>query len=768
MNSTLFLLRVCTLSRFCTLFSLGALFWAPPAIGQDPFAIDDGDPFADSAPAGGGGIFGTSAAAADIAAAPSTSTSDDEGETSPIVLMLRENPPQTGEEMARGLRWMTQIGRMDEVDRLLGIASGWSPQLKTSLARSAGSAFWIKLRGQESELSDASRATLNGISSAPSQQARSPQWINRWAAQLGSDQPGEVRLAQLRLQDAGDAAISDLVSRIVSGNSKVPPTRLLYAIASFGPDGIKAIRAAISLDDPQKVGRVLSAIDPSRPLDFASELSVAALGNRIDEATSKSLADRIGTTYGKLPSTDQVAEHLTTRMTEAMRLYNASRTSPAITNMTVWRPSASGDEVEHVKADASAQDLSTLAHWARQILALGVVSDSSTATRCKAVLLQDALKRPQAERTAAMDRLVQSNVIQAGDLPVILEQADQLQLHAAALGAMHLIGTGAREPALAHLELLVQRLRDPRPAVRYTALSAINDIDPQHGFFGTETILATALEMTKLGSGPTALVVGLHADIRQAAAQQLTTLADANILTANSARAAANVLRSGHPIEMIFVVDRVRDQSLYQLLQRLRGGRHSQALPIAVLTDELTSYEEGLVSQMPGVVRSVLSRNESQMARVLSMLYAELDTQPLDAVDRAKFSRIGHDLLVRVASNREKYASYRIGDLREQLSQFDLEIAGGDRIGLLSGLGTPESQWKLVQMASSPSPDAAAQLGAAASFATSVRQFGLVIRQDDVLRIYELYNNLGPSDPGTAKALGQILDVIEARSAQSE
>ncbi|GAB5403315.1 MAG: hypothetical protein Aurels2KO_15460 [Aureliella sp.] len=749
----------------CVSFTFGA---ASSVTGQDPFALGDDDPFANTNPADNSGIFGGGAPAANIPAAPNTDANEEEEETSPIVLMLRENPPQTGDEMARGLKWMTQLRRMDEVDRLLSIASGWSPELKTQLARSAGSAFWIKLRSKESELSEASRATLKTISASPARQARSPQWIDRWATQLSSDKPGEVRLAELRLQDAGDAAIGSLVSKLTTGSTQISPTRLLYAIASFGPDGSKAIRAALSLDDSQKVGRVLTAIDPKRPLDFASELSVAALGNRVDAQTAQQLTNRIGAAYGKVPTAEQVGVHLKAKLDAAMQLYNASRTSPPVTELTVWRANARGEQVEHVKADAATQDLSTLSHWARQILALGVVQDSSQATQCKAILLQDALKRPQTDRSTALERIVQSDVIGPGDLPAILEQADHLQLHAAALGAMELIGKGARKPALAHLELLVQRLRDPRPAVRYTALAAINDIDPQHSFFGTETILATALEMAKLSSGPTVLIVGLHADIRQAAAQQLTTLADANILTANSARAAATTLRSGYPIEMVFVVDRVRDQSLYQLLQRLRGGRHSKALPIAVLTDDLTDYEEGLASKMPGVVRSVLSRNDSQMARVLSMLHAELDTQPLDAADRARFSRIGHELLVRVASDREKYAAYRISDLRNELSQFDLEIAGDAQAGLLSGLGTQESQWKLIQIAASPSPDAEAQSAAAASFATSVRQFGLVIRQDDIQRVYDLYNDLGPRNPGTAKALGQILDVIEARSTQSE
>lgn len=775
MNSHLFLLRfrpspLCFLRMSLIAFCFACSFSAGTATAQDLFSTDDGtNPFNASDPAqGAGSIFGggNSTAPALAGNTGTTTSTAVEKETSPIVLMLRENPPTTPVEMAQGLAWMHSLGRAGEIDRLLGVAAGWSDQMKIELAREAGGAFWIKLRSYASELTEASRTTLQEIQSSPSRQARSPQWINRWADLLASDQPGELQLAQLRLQDAGKDAIVNLLARLTSGQGNVPPQRLAGAIAAFGDEGERALRAAASLGDEAKVSRVLKAIDARRPVGLSSELSAAALGHHVDKSTAKEIASKIDAAYGKTPSPTLIAAHVTQKINNAMHQYNQSRTSAAGTTAAVWRRSADGATVEYAQTEASMKHLAELAHWARVALSLPITPEQ--ASDCKAVLLQEACKRPLTEREVAIGQLTQKGIIAPGELPHVFEHANRLQFHAASLGAIRLIGQSEQEPALAHLDLLSRLLRDSRPAVRYTALTAIANIDPKTPYYGAETALATALEMARISSGPTVLVIGLHTDIRQAAAQQLKDVTGAVPLTANSARTAAMRLRSGQPIEMIFVVDRVQDQSLYQLLQRLRGGRHSKALPIALLTDELTTYEAELASQLPGVVRSVLSRSESQMARVINMLHDELDTDPFDPVDRAGFQDAGQQMLVRITSDRQNYGFYPISDLREELSQFDSSVSGSSQLSLLSGIGTANSQWKLVQMAANLGSSGQDPMAAAASFSTSVERFGVVIKQEDVLRIYELYNAFGPSDASAASALGSILDLIESRSAQGQ
>ncbi len=53
------------------------------------------------------------------------------------------------------------------------------------------------------------------------------------------------------------------------------------------------------------------------------------------------------------------------------------------------------------------------------------------------------------------------------------------------------------------------------------------------------------------------------------------------------------------------------------------------------------------------------------------------------------------------------------------------------------------------------------------AFARSVRKFGMNLHRENVKQAYELYNEYGPKDPITAKAMGLVLDVIEAQAGKA-
>ena len=78
-------------------------------------------------------------------------------------------------------------------------------------------------------------------------------------------------------------------------------------------------------------------------------------------------------------------------------------------------------------------------------------------------------------------------------------------------------------------------------------------------------------------------------------------------------------------------------------------------------------------------------------------------------------------------------------------------------------MGTGDSQQQLVALCSSASLTAAERVQAAQSFQLSVKRFGLNLTREQVLRAYDVYNALGPSDPATAQSLGVVLDTIESR-----
>ncbi|HBE69314.1 MAG TPA: hypothetical protein DDW52_14295 [Planctomycetaceae bacterium] len=745
-------LWLCLLSLFAMLTT---------ARGQDdPFNLggsSGADLFSTGVPSAGGGLFGGDSANTGPDTTDVAGTAPDEEELSPVIQMLRESPPESPAEMARALNWMHSLRKPRELDRLLSIVRDWPPGQKTALSRAGGTAFWIRLRGRSEVLSEASQQLIGEILRAPAQQAKQPQWIDSWIAQLASDSPSKVLYAQQQLHDAGFAGISRLLVELSSGSSTVPGDRLRDAILSFGEQGTQALQLATTL--PPSVSQpVVSSIDPMRNIDLRTDWAVAAFGDRFDETFRNGLIENVPA--DRLPSTARVVSAVEQQLDQALLAYNQARTQVDPQTVDIWQISADGQTVEHAQAPKDIQQLRLLAHWARQTLKLN--ASEQRRIECLAILLQDAYQKPPSERPTALASAGEFAEWESVSVAEVLAKATDMQLHGAALSALQLLASG-KQASVATVDVLVKHLTDSRPAVRYTALEAITKIDPSAPFYGAETALVTATEMARLADGPTVLVIGLHAEMRQAVSSQLEHLFAARAITANSARAAAERLSANHPFELVVVADRVLDQSLYQLLQRLRNGKHSRSLPIAVMTDSLTAIEESLIENMPGASRGVLSRDEDQMRRVVQSLHEQLDTEPLDVVDRAIFARAATEFLVKVTSDRSKYYFYPVADIRDELAALNYSLDAKQSARLLSGLGTRDGQWELVKMAADSSQPQEQRISAAASFSTSADRHGIILPRDEVLRVYDLYNELGPRDRVAAQALGQILDVIESR-----
>jgi CheY-like chemotaxis protein len=345
----------------------------------------------------------------------------------------------------------------------------------------------------------------------------------------------------------------------------------------------------------------------------------------------------------------------------------------------------------------------------------------------------------------------------------LLHSCERLQLHAAALDILKSISGGKVAPPLKHLELLGKYLNDSRPQFRYEAMTGIAAADPHFSYAGAEKSLHVALEMSQLRNGPSVLVIGHHSEITSAAKQQVESSLGGHAYTANTAREAIRLLNTDAPIEHILIADRVSDQSLFVLLQRFRGGRRTHDLPIAILTDELTDDESRLIGKLPGVVQSVLSRNESQIHRIASSLTEQLDTTPMNEADRIRYFEVGSSFLTEIISDRAKYGFYPVGDLRAKFQSLGIALSATARAELLRGLGTSDSQLRLIAMASDPELDDQDRVNAAQQFAVSAKRFGILIDRQSQLRIYDLYNQKGPNDPAAAESLGVILDAVEQR-----
>jgi CheY-like chemotaxis protein len=751
-----------------------AVFGAPwgnaLCMAQDAFGV--GDPFGSTDAVAADDAFGGQPAAKPMAPASGATLPVEDAD--PIVRLLREKTPSSPAAMADGLTWTIRLKRWDEVGRLLDRIQSlnWSLEQKAAVARRMGAAMVQRMRSTEATLTDAQKSFAAQLFQAPSQLTRDPAWIDRTIDKLASDVAAERRAAQLRLHDAGSVGIARLVNRLLADDARVSALQLATAANSFGDDGAEALRAACLVRDVPAANRVLNALADLGGGEFGTELGAAIFSRNFPVAELQDLSSKLASKYPSLPSAQTIEKHLATRFGSALQIYQQQRTLDSELTDYVWRPAANGNSIERVEAPISDKALETAARLAAYRMQLQTAAVDGLVDSA-AILMQRTYKvRPQLFAGELPNYMLADIAPEVrGNIAFwqsVFSRCEEWQLHGAAIRSLQLMADGISTGEFdASMSFLTRLLKDPTPAIRYTALEILAKLDPKANYYGHEWALETAVEMTRLQSGPQALVIGLQSELRQAAQQQINLQTSSDVTVVNSGVAALKALKEPNPYELILIVDRVADTTISQLIQRIRNTDRGRSLPIAVLTEELYSYERELINETPGLITSVLSRNAEQMERVIALMQAGLDTTPLTAMDRASFAASANRFLAHIATNREHYAFYPLNNWHSAIVQNSSGVTEANRLALLSGLGSAEAQWKLAGLTTVGSMSEQDRMEAAKAFARSVKKFGMNLHRDNVVTAYELYNEFGPKDPVATKAVGLVLDVIEAQAGRT-
>ncbi|GIW98237.1 MAG: hypothetical protein KatS3mg111_1570 [Pirellulaceae bacterium] len=745
------------------------------SVGQDPFGSE---PSAAST-TNGFGDFGT-ASSPMVASAESRNASAPLdvllSPPNPIVRMIRETPPQTAEEFGQAIAWLVRLKEWTEAKRLLDAIgqADWTLQQQTAAARAAGPAILGRLLEEEAELTDRQKQVVWQLQRAPGKYARSPEILDQWIDRLVSTSPAIRQKARLRLQDAGEVAVQRLLDRLLAGDPRIAPGVLVRATIDMGQDGVDALRAALLIEAPERVERVAIGLAEQPDRALAIELGALLVGGPVPEQVTSQVASLLQQRYRTLPDRDRVLQFLERETAQRLAEYQDVRLEPNVVPERVWRVTTDRQAVEvqqGAAADAALERLANLAALRFDVLNAhaGALSELS---ECGAILLQRAYHlHPQVEDTALNSHLLTEltvDQVPSDDFLIsVFHAATDKQFHGAALRAVQQLGSHGTATS-ATVGFLSDLLNDPRPVIRYSALEALDRLDPQRPFAGTDQAMATAVEMARLTTGPHVLVVGLSPDLRQTAMQQLTSVAGAEVTTANTMKSALLALDQERPAELILVVDRVPDDSVLQLLQRLRRAQRGHALPIGVLTDNLYPHERDWIDHASGIVSGLLTRQPENMRVLLNRLWSTMDITPLSSADRLRFAAVGERFLARIAHDRETYAIYPVEQWSATLASLAGQISAPSLVQIFVGVPTAQAQEELVELAARRSLDESTRLAAAHGFLQSLQRHGLLLPRHQVLRCYELYNRLGPDDPVAVRALGFILDVLEAHAAGRE
>jgi CheY-like chemotaxis protein len=695
----------------------------------------------------------------------------------PLILMLNERPPTTPSEVGRFLGWMTQLEHWPQVGVLLDKVSGssWDLNQKADVAKAAGQSAMRRLRAADVPLSETQRSTADEIHRAPSELASNAQVINQRIDQLKDENPAVRRMAQLRLQDGGSEALIQLARQLLQEKSSVPPVMLAGTINEFGREGINLLREASFISNPETRRRILLALAEVPGNSYSLELASALVGQISEPALVSELADTLGTRFTRLPTSDSVRQHLITAFDNALLEYRlasegstgaiSGRIEDDLLTDRLWLPSAGGDSITPHPATKQMLTLSRLSQigW---MLGQLQTADRSDTLKAGTISLQRLYhfgqKGAEQDDASLLDSFPQEELEDPDYWIGVFNLASEWEMHGAAVMAIQkMVDLKNLSEKSTSIDFLSRSLFDSRPAIRYAALEAIALIDPQDDYSGSERALTTALEMLKLGSGPQALIVGSNFEISKTAEALLSQQTNIESIVLTSGRETLLSLSASNPADLLVIVDRVQDLSLFELMQRIRNTQGGGQIPIAVMIPELARHERQWIDKTPGVITGVLSRQDGEVGRQLQALMDSMEVLPLTNQQRSRYSEIAEQFITRIAEDRNTYAFYPFDQWRSFLVNLTSSASALAHSQVLSSLSSPEGQQRLVQLVAAAGVAESERHLALRGFERSVQKHGLLLNRQDIQLAYDLYNRLGPNDAGIAKVMGELLDLIE-------
>jgi hypothetical protein len=742
--------------RTSILFVAWSVFAVCAAIAQDPF-----DDFG-----GGSDPNGAQPNAAPNRNEPSIEF--DAKERDAVVLSLRRNPPEDPIALAKAVQWMARIQRWDEAGRWLDqlAAKDLSPSIALTIVETIGSQSLLEIESQVEGLNETHRATVFKIRQLASDALRDPKSLAMRVEQLRSPSKGDRLEAFDALKAAGSSGITAILNGVMAENAIVPTNSMIEAFSLLGDSATRAWQVAMTTphsDARQRlVGLVARAPKPNMGCELMAELHDPDVNDAIRGIVERSLLDR----QQSVPNSEQVHEYALSLVEQALLEYQRRVGLNEVDTELTWNLAPDGRTLTEDSAVPAQLYLSRASQAAQVALRLSAQSDLASAT---AVAAHWEYLSDRGIVDASMDSIFQ-NVV-----PPLLRDSPEFCCLIWDAAVKHRL-FGAQPLAIANLtrwegasipipvrERLVAASRSGHAMVRYPATVSLmksqleaaqspetdgnNKIPASSrflGFDGSSRIQVIGREMQQLTNEPTALIIGGNEELRG----HMHGLLDQFGFRYFEAGGVSDVfyhLRSGLPLEAIFIVDHLRDLDLGQVVQRIRYNPATSRVPIAVLADSLSSGEHAVADEDPQVVMGSVPPTIDGLGDIVRRMMAVSDRPPLTFESRILF--------------------------RESANNYFQSVQPSPLPGLADGrdvliASTRDEQQNLLRIAADSTQSVSKREQASQIFVQSVRRFGLLISSEMARDQYDVYNTRGELEPVIRDVFGRILNAIEASNGQ--
>jgi hypothetical protein len=215
-------------------------------------------------------------------------------------------------------------------------------------------------------------------------------------------------------------------------------------------------------------------------------------------------------------------------------------------------------------------------------------------------------------------------------------------------------------------------------------------------------------------------------------------------------------------VELVLIDMAIGKPAVRDTVFQLRRQAGSGMVPIALFARESQWHTaETIAREHQGVMSFPRPHSAADTAQLAEDALAQLPVSWPTAEQRVAQAESAMKIMnTLLAGERDFYRLRAVSDLVTQ--NIRPAAVGEANWEVLAKLGTHDSQVTLLSYASAPALDLADRQAAAKAFAESVKQFGLTLSSDEIVRQYHLYNASETDTPESQQVFGSLLDTIEA------
>jgi hypothetical protein len=711
--------------------------------------------------------------AADAPVAEPAPTLADYARRDPAIAAVLELPRAKPAEQLRAILMLNDLGHPDVAAQIVPelLAAKLDDAQKAALVAEFGTAKFLKLIRLDSPAAEgAAPSPLAGLRefaqsciAAADAAAKDPAHVAKLVQQLNAPTEGERYAARVDLVATGDAGMIAAVHALAGAKDEQARTNLLAALAEMRPavDGpVLALLADSQGQLRRDAAELAGYLHVSAALPWLSTIAVTATDSSAASAARNSIA-QLG--Y-PVPTAAEVQKLLRDRLAGIKSTPVATIDEGTAGVWWSWNP-----QTKQLSSATYAISQLRALSAARLARALGEVGGLTEPNDRRAVLLYSLEESALLDRDAdpALKQIV--TAMTPTDLSVALANAAKEQYTAAAVQIAEELGRRGDASVLASNgglpSPLAAALTSPDRALRFAALAAIMELNPQRSFPGSSQV-ANSLWYFVGGAGePTAVVAAPAILVASDWAGKLRGLGyDATPVRTGREALITAVDPSIAPRLGIVLLDSDIGQPLLgEVVYQLRTSDLTAGVPILIAASaprlaaaQRIAEANSMVLAMPrphgdGALATLV--NETLALRPLPMAPAEVRTaqakQALEWIAKLLAANAPYDELKRDAHLVDR-------------TLLTPELAGPS-VAVLAALGTPESQTALVDFASLGTLPIETRQAAAEALAASVAKFGVQLKRDQIVLQYDRYNASETADAATQKVLARILDVIEKK-----